>query len=116
MFAFGQTITRLRAPLVADDYSSEATRRDWDAAAEEPIEGFAIDPGTSVETSTVNRDQVATAPTLLYLGAPAPDIVATDRLVLAGVTWEVTGNRADWNSPFTGWQAGSSWTLRRVEG
>lgn len=115
MFPFGEPVTRLRAPLVADDYSSHATRRDWsDATSVTMGGGFAIDPGTSTESHTVNREQVTTTPTLY---GPSVDIVASDRVRDArGVVWEVTGNRSDWRSPFTGWQPGSSWPLQRVEG
>ena len=37
-------------------------------------------------------------------------------MLVNGVTWEVVGNRSDYLNPFTGWQAGSTWPLRRVEG
>lgn len=114
---FGQKITRLRAPLVEDDYSTTANTRDWSNATSVTLPGFAIDPGTSSETHTANREQVTTTPTLYFLGAPAPDIFATDRVRDAsGTEWDVAGNRADWTNPFTGWRAGSVWPLRRVEG
>ena len=116
MFPFGQTVTRLRAPLVSDPYSQQVTRRDWTSAAELAIDNLAVDPGTSSETSTVNRDQITTTPTLLWSGDNPPDIVASDRVRLGGVTWEVVGNRSDYRHPMTGWAAGSTWPLRRVEG
>ncbi len=74
-FAHGQTLTRLRAPLVADPYSGELTRRDWAHAQGMPIDGFAVSPGGSVVTDTVNRTQVETKPTLIWMGPPPiPDV------------------------------------------
>jgi hypothetical protein len=116
MFDHGQIAVRLRAPLVSDPYSATPTRRDWTAAVPAAIPGMAVDPGTSVETSTVNRDQITTSPTLMWWGDNPPDIAASDRVRIAGVTWEVVGNRSDYRHPMTGWAAGSTWPLRRVEG
>ena len=117
MFAAGQTLVRLRAPLVADAYSAQATALDWTHAVETSIAGFGLDPGGSVESSGVNREQITTRPTLYWLGSDAPDVVASDRLRdAAGAVWEVVGNRADWRNPLTGWVGGSSWPLERVEG
>lgn len=115
MFGFGQIIVRVRAPRIQDEYSNAATRPDWAHAVETRMSGFAIAPGASVETQTVNREQVVTDPTLY--GPLGADIVATDRVRDAyGTTWEVVGNRSDWRSPFSGWEAGATWPLRRVEG
>ena len=114
VFAYSETITRLRAPLVADAYSAASTRRDWAGASSVALEGFALDPGGSSEASTVNREQITTSPTLI--GPYGADVLASDRVTIRGVTWEVVGNRADYLNPFTGWQAGSTWPLRRVEG
>lgn len=114
MFTFGVTVTRLRAPLAVDAYSGAATSRDWTAAVSLSSEGFAVDPGGSVEASTVNREQITTTPTLM--GPYGADVAASDRVLVNGVTWEVVGNRSDYLNPFTGWQAGSTWPLRRVEG
>lgn len=114
MFAFSETITRLRAPLVADPYSGALTARDWANAVSVEILGFAVDPGGSRESHTVNREQITTTPTLY--GPYAADVVASDRVVAAGATWEVTGNAANWGNPFTGRTPGSVWQLERVEG
>ena len=115
MFDHGETVIRLRAPLVADPYSGQATERDWPNATSVALEGFAIDPGTSVEVSTANRTQITTTPTLY--GPYGADVLASDRVRdESGTTWEVVGNRSDWRNPFTGWLAGASWPLKRVEG
>lgn len=114
-FAHGVTVTRLRAPLVADPYSGESTARDWPNAASLAIEGCAINPGGSVETSTVNREQIVTEPSLL---APfSADVLPADRITDPdGVTWEVEGRGARWRNPFTGTEFGSAFPLRLVEG
>ena len=119
MFQFGQAVTRIRASLVADAYNPDAaTMRDWTNAAEVTLPaGFAIDPGGSSEFSTVNREQVTTTPTLYWLGDDRPDLVQSDRIRdAAGTVWEINGNSAAWRSPFTAWQAGAVWLLRKVEG
>jgi hypothetical protein len=113
-FAHGEMIERLRAPLVSDPYSGQPTTRDWANATSATLEGFALDPGGSQETRTVSREQITTTPTLY--GPYGADLVAADRVVVRGVTWEISGNAADWRSPFTGWTPGSVWPLTRVEG
>lgn len=115
LFAHGVTVTRLRAPLVADPYSGAATKRDWSAAVSVSIEGCAVAPGGSSEVQGVNREQVTTEPTLY---APyGADVLPWDRILDPdGVTWEVVARGGDWRSPFTGWEAGSVFPLRRVEG
>lgn len=115
MFPFGETIIRIRAPRTPDAYNPAGPGvPDWSAAVETSLDGFAVDPGGSTEAATVNREQITTSPTLY--GPFGADVVASDRVRVRGVTWEVAGNRADWRNPFTGWEAGSSWPLRAVEG
>lgn len=114
MFACGETVTRLRAPLVSDPYSGTTTKRNWAAATGLTIAGCAVDPGQSSETPTVNREAVSTTPTLY---APyGSGVLAGDRIVAASGTWDVDGHGAAWSSPFTGWQPGSVFPLRRTDG
>lgn len=114
-FPHGETVTRLRAPLVADVYSGASTARDWGAAVALSIAGCAVDPGGSSEAPTVNREPVTTTPTLY---APfGADVLTGDRIVSATTgTWDVDGHGARWRSPFTGWEAGSVFPLRRTDG
>ena len=118
MFAFGQTFTRLRAPLIADDYNPDASSvRDWANAIETPIPGFGFDPGGSVITDTVNRTQIITRPTLLWSGNDVPDLVVDDRVRGPdGRVWNITGHPSVPVNPFTGWQPGAAWSLKLVEG
>ncbi len=114
MFPYGETVTRLRAPLVADPYSGQATRRDWTAAVALPIADCAVNPGQSSEAPTVNREATTTTPTLY---APyGADVLTADRIVSVTGTWDVDGHGAQWRSPFTGWTPGSTFPLRRVDG
>lgn len=114
MFDYGETVTRLRAPLVTDPYSGTATKRDWTAAACLPIPDCAVDPGQSSGAPTVNRESVTTTPTLY---APfGADVLEGDRIVSTTCTWDVDGHGAQWRSPFTGWAPGSAFPLRRTDG
>lgn len=115
MFEFlGETVSRLRAPLVADPYSGSLTKRDWANAAALPIAGCAVDPGESVEDRTVSRGQIVTTPRLF---APSgADVLESDRIVSASGSWDVLGHGADWSHPMTGWAPGSVFPLRRSDG
>ena len=118
MFAFGETFTRLRAPLVSDPYSVEDIRAEWDDEDNPPdeldIEDCAFDPGGSDEPVEAGRQAVITKPTVF---APfGSDIEAADRLIVRGKTYSVEGNPGDYRSPFTGWEPGRVVELKLVEG
>lgn len=117
MFPAGQSLTRLRAPLIADPYSGANTLPDWPNAAAVLIGGFGLDPGGQVFTDTVNRTQIVTSPTLIWWGSDVPDVRAGDRMRDASDrTWHVTGNPSTPIHPWTGWQPGTTWPLELVEG
>ena len=112
MFAHGETVTRLRAAVVVDPYSTEAGE-DWSNPSSLAISGCAFDPGGTGEAIDLARRVITTQPTLY---APAgSDIVASDRLVVRGVTYGVDGDPSDWRNPFTGWQPGLAVALKRSE-
>jgi len=114
-FPYGQTFVRLRAPLIADDYTD--LQHDWPHAVETSIDGFGFDPGGSVVTDTVNQTQTVTTPTLIWVGDDVPDIQPEDRLRdPAGRVWHVTGNASQPVNPWTGWAPGAYWPLELVEG
>lgn len=115
MFPFGETVTRLRAPLVADPYSAEGTAEDWSNPSELAIPGCAVAPVSSAEAPQVGRVELLTLRTLL---APfGADILPTDRIRdAAGTVWKVDGRRADFRSPFTGHEFGTTVALRLIEG
>lgn len=115
MFSFGETVTRLRAPLASDPYSGEDTLEDWSNPSELPIPGCALVPVSSAEAPGVDRVELLT---LRTLAAPfGADILPTDRIRdAAGTVWKVDGRRADFRSPFTGHEFGTTVALRLIEG
>jgi hypothetical protein len=113
-FRHGETVTRLRATLIEDPYSSEDTEPDWEFPAELDIPGCAFNPGVSSEPLQNARNAVITRPEVY--APPGADVLAGDRLVVRGVTYEVQGNPQDWISPFTGWHPGLVVPLEAVEG
>lgn len=118
MFAYGETVTRLRRLTWADPYSGEVSPRPWDDEGHEPdalpIADCAFNPGGSAEVAADGRQIVTTTPTV-YAPIDA-DVKAGDRLVARGVVYDVDGNPAAWRNPFTGWEAGLAVTLELVEG
>jgi hypothetical protein len=114
MFPYGETVIRQRGAVVTDPYSGEATGVDWDDPDEHEVPGCAFNPGRSSEPLQDARNAVTSQPEVY---APAGvDIVAGDRLVVRGLTFEVDGDPADWISPFTGWAPGLVVALKRTEG
>jgi hypothetical protein len=114
MFPFGETVVRQRATSVTDPYSGEATGASWDAPSTLTIPGCGFNPGQSSEPVQDARNAVITRPEV-YAPSGA-DILAGDRLVVRGETFDVDGDPADWRSPFTGWRPGLVVPLKRVEG
>lgn len=113
-FPHGETVTRQRGTATLDPYSNEVIETDWTTPTTLDIEGCAFNPGTSSEPVEVGRNAVITKPEVY---APASsDVLAGDRLVVRGVTYEVDGHPQDWRSPFTGWQPGLVVVLKVVDG
>lgn len=114
MFPHGETVTRLRGTAITDPYSGEATGISWSTPNTLAIEGCGFNPGQSSEPVQDARNAVITQPEVY---APTgSDVLAGDRLVVRGKTYEVKGDPADWRSPFTGWEPGMVIALERVEG
>lgn len=114
MFAHGEAVTRLRGTPKVGDYSSEETDLDWTLPDVLEIPGCGFNPGQSSEPVQDARNSVVTQPEVY---APAgTDVLAGDRLVVRGVTYDVDGTPADWRSPFTGWAPGLVVALKGVEG
>lgn len=114
MFAHGELVIRQRATPVLDPYSGEPTDYSWDDPDLLDLPGCGFDPGGSVETSEVGRAPIVTQPTVY--ADPSADVLAGDRLVVRGRTWEVDGDPADWRNPFTGWRPGLVIKLKAVSG
>lgn len=113
-FPHGETVTRLRGTSVADPYNPDNTEISWDDPDELEIPGCGFNPGQSSEPVQDARNAVITQPEVY---APAgSDVLAGDRLVVRGDTYDVEGNPADWKSPFSGWRAGMVVALKRTDG
>ena len=114
MFPHGETVTRLRATSAVDPYSDEPTQSDWTSPDSLDIPGCGFNPGQSSEPTQEARNAVITQPEVY---APTgSDVLAGDRLVVRGDTYDVDGKPAVWRSPFTGWQPGVVIVLKEVEG
>lgn len=87
------TITVLRAPIIADDHGND--KRDWAHASSTIIDGCDAQPQGSQET-LVNEDQTLIA--YLVLAPPGSDVRSTDRVELNGRTFEVYGVPGVWTS------------------
>ena len=92
-------MTRIRAPLVADEYGTPGTARDWANATETVIDGCSVQPVSGRE-----YDQGREAVTIRWrVYAPVgSDLAAGDRVRFAGELYEVDGPGRDWPSPTGG--------------
>ena len=57
-FAYGETVTRLRATAANDPYSGEATGSDWSTPDELDIDGCGVAAGGSTEPLLAARNAV----------------------------------------------------------
>lgn len=112
--ADGQTVIRERRRLTPDPYSQEATLADWSEPLELTLEGVAIAPSSSVESTAVDRNPVVTQMSI-YCG-PDEDILAGDRIRDGETLWDVQGEVANWKNPLTGWAPGAEFRIKRVAG
>lgn len=108
------TITRLRAPLVANDYGDP--ERDWSAATSTPLSGWRVQPmqGSRVNVAdTLPRDGLDRRHRAF--GPYDADVEPTDRIQWQGTTWRIDGDVDRWRSP-TGALAHTELILARMEG
>lgn len=90
---FPHEITRLRAPLVADDYGTPESKRDWDNAAETEMRGF-VQP---METTEIADGREASVVRHQLFAPAGSDLLASDRVQYDGDTYELTGDGQSWN-------------------
>lgn len=112
MFAAGETVVRVRAPLVEDRYGNLV--RDWEQAERLDIPGCGVAPRTSDEETEQGRQGVIVG--IAVYAPPGTDVSPHDRVEVRGEVFEVVGEVADWRSPFTGWTPGIVVNLSRMEG
>ena len=104
-FAHGETVTRLRAKPVLDPYSGEPTGLDWTTPDPFYIPGCGVADGGSLEPLQDARNAVDSDFDVI---APyGVDVLSGDRLVIRGLTCEVSGRPFAWRNPFTGWAPGT---------
>lgn len=103
-FPNGETVTRLRATVVTDPYSTEPTAEDWSNPTELDIVGCGVAlSGTTEPLQTARQAVDSDFDVFMPAGT---DVTAQDRLLIRGLVCEVAGRPFDWRSPFTGWQPG----------
>lgn len=86
-------VQRLRATMLTDPYSGLPTREDWTAPQPVDLPGYLAGWQTSTETSTVNRDELASQARLIRPGGvPMIEVLTTDRIRALGHDWDVTSH------------------------
>lgn len=114
MFAYGETVTRKRAGVSTDPYSTE-TVADWSLdTIDIAFTGCAVWQEQSTEPVAVRRDEVITWTWVAF--QPGADVTATDRLLIRGELYDIFGDPFDWRSPLTGWNPGKVAKCRKVDG
>lgn len=78
------------------------------------LDGAFVAPRTSDDVNDPGRAGVVVGLTLFVPAGVSvhPD----DQVEVDGVRYEVVGDRAVWENPFTGWAPGATLALRRVDG
>jgi len=109
---FRETVTRLRAPYVTDEYGNESSTRDWALAVPLTISPCSVQPMVGAET-LIDRDAVANR--WIIYAPPGADIKPTDRIVHNGTTYEVRSDIRRWPSA-SGALDNTQLELERVDG
>ena len=108
---YTDTVTRLRAPLVDDGHGNMT--ENWDEPASADIWGCRVQPLSSAEV--LEHRQAGLEVTKRLLAPYASGVLSTDRIVFAGVTYEVGDDPANHRSP-SGAAAHDEILLRRFDG
>lgn len=113
MYPFGETVTRKRGQKVSDPYGADVI--DWSLPTDDlEIVGVGLAPRTDDEVGGPARGGVVIGMTLY---APfGVDVTWEDRIVTRYGLFEIEGQPGPWSQPMTGWDAGSTMALRRVDG
>ncbi len=113
----GETIVRLRAPLLEERDRYGGAVRDWDNAVSVEIDGCAVSPRFEAERTDQGRQGVIIG---LTVYAPAgTDVLPTDRVIVRGDwanPYEIDGQPGDWTNPYDGRSRGVEFALKRVDG
>lgn len=109
---FRETVVRLRAPYITDEYGNEASTRDWDLAVPLDISPCSVQPMIGSE---VLDDRDASVNRWIIYAPPGADIKVTDRIVHNGTTYEVRSDIRRWPSA-SGGLDNTQLELERVDG
>lgn len=110
----GETVIRERRRMIPDPYSGESTLADWSDPLQLTVEGVAIALSSTVEPVNDSRQQVITQMSV-YCG-PGEDILPEDRIRVRSGLWHVQGTIQAFPNPFTGWEPGAEFAIRKVDG
>ena len=112
MFAFGETVTFEAVSSSSRDSHGNKVVTYLPGVS---VDGWAFDPGGSVESYEPGRNRVVSSPQLFR---QATDFVPgpRDRCTVRGVLYQVSGQPAVWKHPMTGWEAGVAVALEVVDG
>lgn len=91
-----ETITVLRAPLVADRYGGQI--RDWTNATRTDVDGVSIQPAATTEDIR-DRELLVNTYNLFTSRGQDIDLLATDRIAWNGLTLQVDGDPNRWPAP-----------------
>jgi len=107
----GETVGVIR-PTTGDDRYGDAGLT-YGTEPTHEVHHCAFDPGGSTWTPE-GRNAFETTPTLY--APPGADIAKTDRIIVRGDTYTITGKPAVWTSPFDGQTKGVVVPLQEVTG
>lgn len=133
MFPYGEVVTFEALDDGVEDAHGNPVGAYGAAVA---VPGCAFDPGGTVESYGPGRDTVITSPRVFIPSGVSVfeetnffvfgtddegtsqrvSVSPRDRVTVRGITYEVTGDPADWVNPFTGWAPGGVVSLERVSG
>lgn len=107
-----ETVTRLRAPYIVDEYGNETSSRDWSLAVPLVIERCSVQPMAGDE---VLGDRDARINRWIFYGPKDADVLSTDRIIHKGTTYEVQSEIREWTGA-TGNLDNTQLELERVDG
>lgn len=114
MFPYGESVTVLRGTPVTDPYSGEETGTDWSTPTATVVTDCGVAPRLTPESPANDRTLIIEGYTVFM--PYGTDVLATDRVVVRGDTYDVDGDVGVWRNPFTGWEPGIEVNLKKVNG
>lgn len=113
-FPHGAAVTRHRRRTAVDPYSKQERPGGWADPLIITIGGAFVASSSSAAATDANRSQLTTTKSLYC--PPAADVLAGDRIVADGVTYQVPAKPSADTNPFTGWRPVLEIPLTEVAG